>query len=396
MKNSKINLPEYFRHIMELETEIYCKNKIIDTADKMTAELPPKPQKPRIVKGAKQSCLEREWKEPSCPKDPKEYMHPPAAPDDLGEMLLASIGGVILSAFVAFVIACLHWLTDCFFHLFEKSHVDFWPIFLITAGSISAIILTYLIVKNIIDRIQYKKSKPMYDEAYANALKKYEEEKEKYDVECSHHNDALAKAKKEDEDAINCKYANEVKLWKKKCNTIEASVSVAKTEAKKLSKPTREAEQTLQKLYDFNIIYPKYRNMVAVCTICEYLESGRCTELEGPNGAYNLYEAELRQNLIIGQLENVITNLQIIQNNQFQLYKKMDSIEKVLVSVDQKLNNVVKHAATISANINTIKDYTSDIAKSAQVTALASVVTAQYAEITARNTEAIKYISLIN
>ena len=384
MEKAKINLPEYFRHIMELETEIYCKNKIIDSANKMTAELPSKPKKSYGSSSAALSKLKAEVEELSCPKSPDEYMRPPVAPDAINGLFF--LGAILLSVIVGFAIAVVYWIID--------GH--FGTVFCIVTGATFAIATIIGISESIVKGNRYKKEKLIFDENYKNACLKYKQEKDQYTAELSRCENALAKAKRDEENAIDRKYTNEVALWNQKCDAIENSVSAAKSEANKLKAPTKEAMQTLQKLYDFNIIYPKYRNMVAVCTICEYLESGRCTELEGPNGAYNLYESELRQNLIIGQLENVITNLQIIQNNQFQLYKKMDSIEKVLVSVDQKLNDVVKHAATISANINTIKDYTSDIAKSAQVTALASVVTAQYAEITARNTEAIKYITLIN
>lgn len=82
-------------------------------------------------------------------------------------------------------------------------------------------------------------------------------------------------------------------------------------------------ETALQEFYDQNVIFPKYRNMVAITTINEYLMSGRCYELEGPNGAYNLYEMELRQNIIIGQLSSIISSLEQIRNNQFSLYKEL-------------------------------------------------------------------------
>ena len=82
-------------------------------------------------------------------------------------------------------------------------------------------------------------------------------------------------------------------------------------------------EIALQKHYEQNVVFPKYRNMVAITTINEYLMSGRCYELEGPNGAYNLYEMELRQNIVIGQLSSIISSLEQIRNNQFSLYQEL-------------------------------------------------------------------------
>lgn len=123
-------------------------------------------------------------------------------------------------------------------------------------------------------------------------------------------------------------------------------------------------EKSLDSLYEMGIIYPKYRNLVAVSTIYEYLSSGRCDRLDGPDGAYNLYEMELRQNIVIGQLSSIIENLNQIKNNQFVLYNE-------LVSANQK-------AASLLADIgNNVK------------------ISAYQNEAAAKNAEALKYISLI-
>lgn len=76
----------------------------------------------------------------------------------------------------------------------------------------------------------------------------------------------------------------------------------------------------LQMLYDLDIIYPKYRNMVAVCAFYEYVLAGRCTQLEGHEGAINIYESEIRLNRIICQLDDVLDNLEEIKSNQRELF----------------------------------------------------------------------------
>lgn len=115
----------------------------------------------------------------------------------------------------------------------------------------------------------------------------------------------------------------------------------------------------LEKLYAENIIYPKYRNMVAVTTIYEYLESGRCNRLEGPDGAYNLYEMELRQNIIIGQLSVIASNLERIKENQFMLYNEIVEANYhanyVLSNIrDDVMLNAYQNKA-INENLETIK-----------------------------------------
>lgn len=102
-------------------------------------------------------------------------------------------------------------------------------------------------------------------------------------------------------------------------------------------------ENALNALYDQNIVYPKYRNMIAMTTINEYLMSGRCSELEGASGAYNLYEMELRQNIIINQLSNIVSNLEQIRNNQFALYQELArahaTVDNILHEIKQVNEN---------------------------------------------------------
>lgn len=55
----------------------------------------------------------------------------------------------------------------------------------------------------------------------------------------------------------------------------------------------RKAERKLRELYSSDIIYSKYQAPLPVSRFYEYLSSGRCSRLEGYDGAYNLYENEL-------------------------------------------------------------------------------------------------------
>lgn len=80
----------------------------------------------------------------------------------------------------------------------------------------------------------------------------------------------------------------------------------------------------------------------------EYLLSGRCDKLEGPDGAYNFYEMELRQNIIIAQLSNIIDNLEQIKNNQYSLYEEL---QKSNYTIEQILNETrkMREASTLTA-----------------------------------------------
>lgn len=100
-----------------------------------------------------------------------------------------------------------------------------------------------------------------------------------------------------------------------------------------------ESADLLERLYNMDVIYPKYRNLPALTSICEYFMTGRCDSLTGPHGAYNLYEDEVRKNTVIAQLNTVIKNLEQIKNNQYMLYQEVKEIQKntaqILSEVEQ-------------------------------------------------------------
>lgn len=98
----------------------------------------------------------------------------------------------------------------------------------------------------------------------------------------------------------------------------------------KVNASIRQSSDCLQELYRRNIIFPKYRNLVMVCSLHEYICAGRCSTLEGRDGAYNILEAEMRVDHIITQLDHVITQLNAIQRNQYELYTVLQSNREIM------------------------------------------------------------------
>ena len=187
-------------------------------------------------------------------------------------------------------------------------------------------------------------------------------------------------------DAANQKYQEDLVLYRKECEAAQEeynkayaiavqNFAIAKEAVSQLDLPFKETKEALQQLYSKDIIFPKYRNMVAMCTMYEYFVTGRCTELGGPDGAYNMYETELRQNLIINHLDTIVDNLENIKQNQYTLYQEMC-----------KTNNIM---SGISSDIEDILSGTREIAYAANINA-------HCAQSIAKNTEALKYITLIN
>lgn len=69
-----------------------------------------------------------------------------------------------------------------------------------------------------------------------------------------------------------------IEKWKK-----EESKTL-QDEYKLLSERLEETKKILEQLYNTNIIFLKYRNIIAISSFYEYLMAGRCTELEGAEG----------------------------------------------------------------------------------------------------------------
>ena len=206
----------------------------------------------------------------------------------------------------------------------------------------------------------YLEEKKEYAQKWENYERAYKKAKDAYRAAMDKYNSAVLTADKQ--------YAEEQRA-------AQQAYHLALAEVQKLDAPFEDTQKLLSRIYDADIIFPKYRNMVAMCTMYEYFASGRCTELMGPTGAYNLYEAELRQNLIINQLEKVNANLEQVKQNQYILYQGIAETNKVL--------------GEVSADIKGVLNMTTDIAISSRITAFCS-------QITAKNAVAQTYLELMN
>lgn len=154
-----------------------------------------------------------------------------------------------------------------------------------------------------------------------------------------------------------------IEKWKK-----EESKTL-QDEYKLLSEKLEETKKILEQLYNINIIFPKYRNIIAISSFYEYLMAGRCTELEGAEGTYNIFESELRMNLIINKIDDVIRHLEQIEQHQYMLYSAIQENNKQVLELNGELIKLVNNSACIEENTK---------------------MTEYYSWISARNTEAIK------
>lgn len=117
---------------------------------------------------------------------------------------------------------------------------------------------------------------------------------------------------------------------------------------KKLETPHQQSLDIREKLYARNVMYPKYQNLPALTSIYEYFITGRCEELTGPHGAYNMYEDEMRKDTVISQLGTVIANLEQIKQNQYMLYQQVKTIQKTASVIGNELAQIRGYTAALT------------------------------------------------
>lgn len=204
-------------------------------------------------------------------------------------------------------------------------------------------------------------------EAYTKALKKYNTAYEKaYNKACRNKEKRFIEIctkelenKKKELTIAEEKVSDELDIALKMAYTKfpEMQVKYLLTEQIEIiKKELKEATKVRNELYSYNVVYGKYRNYVAMSTIYEYIDSGRCETLEGADGAYNLFETELRANLIISQLSSITTSLEQIKGNQFVLYKELKAVNKNLKNIDSSICGAINAIGEVNKNLEIVTD----------------------------------------
>ena len=99
-----------------------------------------------------------------------------------------------------------------------------------------------------------------------------------------------------------------------------------------------------------------------LCSIYEYICTGRCTSLAGHAGAYNILEMEIRLDKIITKLDQIAFKLNDIRNNQYILYSAIQEtnqqISQIMKSTDyvmDRLQNFKGEKEELVAKISSIE-----------------------------------------
>ncbi len=279
----------YINRAKELEIALYTQRRLMDlyneSADRNT---PAAPELEKITAP----------KKPVSPQKPKPY-------SANVKNLLFWFSGVFIMGLLAIV--CPNDIL--IFNLIPIVHI------------ITALIVVFIFgsVLMVLDEIKLKEQYKLARKQYVIDYSKYSVQYDKYIVEYEKYLKYNQQAQKRHDKELE-KYKKNLTDYNENRNQI----------TKKCRDLLLSLSSALQEHYSQNLLAPRYRNLIAVTSICDYLQSGRAENIEQ---ACNLYQDELRQNKIIGFMPQIIKNPERIKNNQPTLYQEIKKTNCTLYEI---------------------------------------------------------------
>lgn len=183
-----------------------------------------------------------------------------------------------------------------------------------------------------------------YEKAFEEYKRRRIEADREYQQELSRHNQLVAEAEREAKTEAELTYLFNTSIDRQ----------IACIEDQKLA-----TKAVLQRIYDMDIVYIKYRSLIPITRFCEYLDSGLRTELGGANGMYDFYERELMSNQIVGGLHMINEALDHIDST-------LGTVSGQLGAVSGQLSDVQKNQMMLYQEISTCNERAGQISREMQ------------------------------
>lgn len=119
--------------------------------------------------------------------------------------------------------------------------------------------------------------------------------------------------------------------------------------------------RVLSELYDKNFIHPKYQNFIAISQLYDYINIGRCSELNGPDGAYNLYDLEKNNGLLVSELNISLFKLEKYESTMYTLVDLLRKNDKIISKIFTEINHDSNY--TLKETVNLYQNQLSDISQ---------------------------------
>lgn len=239
----------------------------------------------------------------------------------------------------------------------------FLSIFAIPICIVVGVIIGGIIVggPEISDRLSYNKRKKEYEKSVAEHDRIFQENikaAEKYEQEYYQ--------RLEEENAIGAKELelSENQRVENYYNSIE--YKALENEISVIDESYSNVENKLNQLYALRdngalCIHPNYHGLVPISVIYGYFDTGRCTSLTGPDGAYNLYEDEKFKGMIVNNLNTISSKLDTLNNTMYYVGLTLNNINRQLITLNQTAFQIANSVNSIDMEILSINDNLYDI-----------------------------------
>ncbi len=125
----------------------------------------------------------------------------------------------------------------------------------------------------------------------------------------------------------------------------------------KLSNCEKSVKDTLNTLYDADIIENRYRELIPIAEFYDYFtyENATVTKLSGDGGAYSLYEENIDKRAILGNIDMLEDNMAGWIENQPTECECIKEAKNIALSItnDGKLDKFVEQAESICRQVQT-------------------------------------------
>lgn len=176
---------------------------------------------------------------------------------------------------------------------------------------------------------------------------------------------SVEKIKKYNDEAI--KYNNErYKYWKDEyykerqlaSNRFDENEgALIDNEAEMIKGIKSKVAATLKELYNLRIngvlcLHPNYQGLIPISIIYGYFDTGRCSQLQGHEGAYNLYEDEKMKGMIISKLDIVSQQLGELNNAMVYVGKAIEECNERLSDLESTSERMISSVNSMNSNIS--------------------------------------------
>lgn len=161
---------------------------------------------------------------------------------------------------------------------------------------------------------------------------------------------------------------------KQKQDLINTEKEIAKVQLSKV-------DATLSELYSFRLndilcIHPNYHGLNAISILFGYFDTGRVSTLTGFEGAYNLYEQELRAGIIIDNLQNINNAINTLNATMYYVEQAVKQCRTELVQLNKNMEREMEHMSDLHKNLQySIQDMKESI--NANISSSSSDITQQ-------------------